>query len=261
MVSSMGENLRQTPPNTVAIANLSDPDKEARAVSFDREGKGYLTYDEIVAWYQSERGGALPSLRDVADFLGAPEHVVAAEYLPGWKALQTQWLASSWKGDFHVPGWGSGDYVPAGNVRTGRQVAGADGPDLFVFLVECNLVNRPDFDRGLSGATLVLGPTGFPKERPNAPYGEAVEVPLELYSMDGYIIYSRFGPAGWSPEKKLLVAEAETQSLRAIAKAGGLSFYVRLATSDGRTLFVNRDGVPLRNFEASAAELTPPGQP
>lgn len=261
----MAENIRQTPPNTIAISNLSDREKEVAAVKFDQGSKGYLTYDELCAWYQSERGGHLPTLRDLADFIGAPQHVVESEYLPGWKALQIQWAAATWKGDFHLTGFSDGSYRPAGNVRIGRWITAdteaTPGSDMMEFVVNFDLIYRADFDQRLETATLVLGPSGFPKEDPSAPYGEGVELPMELYSQDGYIIYNRLGASGWSPEKKLLLAEVSTEDLRELAGKGGLSFFIRLTGNGGRAFYINRDGTMYQNFEITAAELAPQGQP
>ncbi len=264
----MPTNIRATPPNTFPIANLADRAKEQAAAKFDPEAKGYLTYDQLIAWYQSENQGSLPNLSDMARFLGRPQHELAVEHLNGWEVLQSQWLASSWKGDFRIPGFSNdANYAPAGNVRVGREI----GPqwnennevrdvDQTVFLLDFNLIKLEDFDQRVKNAVLVVGPEGFPREHAQARYGEAVEIPLTLLSQEGYQSFSRFGPAGWVPDKKLLAAQVDTADLRKLMGAApGLSFFVRLETNDGRTLFVNKDGKPFNDFSLSAAELQPPG--
>lgn len=265
----MGETLRQTPPNTFPIPDISDRAKEARAVVFDQGGKGYLTYDELIAWYQSENAGRLPTLRDMGDFLGVQEHVLRTEHLAGWEALQSQWLATDWKGDFHVVGFTPDpSYRPAGNVRTGRHIGTEWTPenverevDRIVFLVDFDLISKQDFDNRVRSAVLVIGPTEFPREYEGAPYGERVEVPLTLYSQDAYQTFNRFGPSGWVPEEKLMVAHVDTADLRKLAgESGGLSFYFRIETNDRRALYINKDGRIYSNFTLSPGELAPPGR-
>jgi hypothetical protein len=267
----MVSNVRQTPPNTFPIANIADRAKEAAASQYDVEQKGYLTYDQLIAWFQAENGGRLPNLPDLAKFLGTPQHNLVAEHLNGWEVLQSQGLASSWKGDFHVDALaGANNYVPAGNVRVGREI----GPqwdtttnqprdvDQLVFLVDFNLIALNDFDGRVKSATLVVGPTGFGKEHDAARTGEASEVPLTMLSETSSPIFGRFGPTGWSPEKKLLAAQVDTADLRELAgAAGGVSFYIRLETTDGQKVFINKDGKAFNNFDVSADDLRAPGTP
>ncbi|MBK6686067.1 MAG: hypothetical protein IPG45_16455 [Deltaproteobacteria bacterium] len=266
----MVSNVRNNPPNTFPIANLATKKKEAAAANYDVEGKGYLTYDQLIAWFQTENEGRLPNLSDLAKFLGKPQHELAVDYLNGWEILQSQWLAGSWKGDFHVDALRDGDYTPAGNVRIGREIGPQFDPvnnrqvevDQLVFLVDFNLIKLADFDAKVKSATLVIGPAGFPKEHNKAKYGEAVEVPMTLLSESSSPIPGRYGPQGWSPEKKLAAAQIDTGDLAKLAGAApGLSFYIRLETHDNRVAFVNKDGQPFQNFDVSADELRPAGQP
>lgn len=266
----MVTNVRNNPPNTFPIPNLESRKKEAAAAVYDQGNKGYLTYTELVAWYQAENGGQLPSLYDMAKFLGKPQHQLKAEFLDGWEAMQSQWLAGSWKGDFHVAELRDGDYTPAGNVRIGREIgaqwnpAGGPGPvqDQTVFLVDFNLIRIADFDQRVKSATLVIGPKDFPKEHKKARYGEAVEVPMTLLSQPSEPIPGRYGPQGMSQERKLIAAQLDTADLRKLAAdTGGLSFYIRLETKDGNTVAINKDGKAFRNFDIGVDELRPAGEP
>lgn len=269
----MASNVRMFPPHTYPIANIEDRAKEVRASKFDIENKGYLTFEQLAAWYQSENEGRLPSIHDLSVFLGKPQHDLATEHLNGWEILQSRWLASTFKGDFRLQGFAQDPaYAPAGNVRIGREIGpqwderGQRDVDQVVFLVDFNLINRDDFDGRVTSATIVVGPRGFAPEE-GARHGEAAEVQLTALSEDGYMTYpmSRFGPSGppqWVPEKKLLAAQVDTGDLRKLmGDSGGLSFYVRLETNDNKTFYINPEGQAFRNFEISSDEVAPQGNP
>jgi hypothetical protein len=260
------DKLRVTAPNTYSITDIADHDKETRAAKYDIEGKGYLTFDQLVAWYQAENDGRFPNLNELSEFIGKPQHEVKEKYLFSWQMLSASGIAGRWKGDFHIDGFGDAQsYRPAGNVRTGRFIgptwnaAGMQRDvDQMVFLVDFNLIKKGDVDNAIKGATLVVGPKGFPKEYEGAPDGEKVELPMELYTQDGYMSYNRFGPSGWVPEKKVIAAQVDTSDLRNLGPEG-VSFYIRLELDDGRKVFINKDGVARRDFDISKDELKPQG--
>ncbi|MBI2372455.1 MAG: hypothetical protein HYV07_00515 [Deltaproteobacteria bacterium] len=257
------------PPNSFSISNIKSKKLEKKAEALDVSGKGYLTFDELVALYQAEKKGALPNIAQLAKFLGVPQHQLATEHLDGWEALSSQWFASNWKGDFNIAGFSSDPgYSPAGNVRTGRQVGPQWNPDgsqvdvdQYVFLIDFNFMDIKDFDGQIKSAVLVVGPAGFPAEE-GAKYGEMVEVPLTIATQESYQSQGRYGPGGWVPEKKLLAAQVDVGDLRKLAGDGpGLSFFARLELNDGRTFHVNKDGKAFSNFTVAKDELAPPGEP
>ncbi len=262
-------NTKVTPPNTLSISNIADKAVEKEAEKFDVQGKGYLTYDELVAFYQAKNSGQLPNIQQLAKFLGMPQHELAVEHLDGYEVLSSQWFAHEWKGDFNIPGLSSDPgYAPAGNVRTGRQIGPQYEPstnewkdvDQVVFLLDLNLTKLADFDQRIKGATLVVGPMGFPKEE-GAKTAEKVEIPLTLTSQEAYQSHTRFGPGEWVPDKKLIAAQVDAVGLDKLAGgSGGLSFYVRLETIEGKTLYINRDGKPFSDFQISTDELAPAGE-
>ncbi len=265
-------NVRAFPPNSYPIANIKSRDKEKAAAAFDVEGKGYLTFDQLAAWYQAEHAGNLPSLQDLARFLGKPQHELKAEHLNGWEILQSNWMAGTFKGDFRIASFDLRQgYAPAGNVRVGREI----GPqwdnqgqqhdvDQLVVLVDFNFIDKNDFDARIKNATLVVGPKGFAKE-PGGMAGEAVEVQLTALSEPETwtVPVTRYGPAGApirNPEKKLLAAQLDVADLRKLmGDAGGISFYARVETVDGKTHFINPEGHAYRNFEVTPEELAPQG--
>lgn len=251
------------PPNTIAISNLANKQMEALASRYDSGKKGYLTYTEACQLYADKNGNALPpNLEAVISLLGGTQHPMTGRRLNGWEAMSAGWIASNWKGDFNIGGFG------AGNVRTGRQTgqefdaAGqARQVDKFIFLVDCNLVDRSKLEGNITSATLVVGPRGFGKEQ-GSQLGENVEVPLTVATQEGYMTYDRASGSHWVDEKKYLAAAVDTKDLRDLAgQSGGLSFYVRLETNDGRTLYVNKNGQAFNNFDVSSKETKPVGSP
>ncbi|MBI4819318.1 MAG: hypothetical protein HY791_23805 [Deltaproteobacteria bacterium] len=257
------------PPNSFSISNIKSKKLEKKAEALDVSGKGYLTFDELVALYQAEKGGALPNLSQLAKFLGVPQHKLETEHLDGWEALSSQWFASNWKGDFHISGFSDDPgYAPAGNVRTGRQLGPQWSPDgtqndvdQYVFLVDFNFMDIKDFDGQIKNAVIVVGPRDFPAED-GSKYGEMVEVPLTIATQESYQSQGRYGPGDWVPEKKLLAAQVDVGDLRKLAgDTAGLSFFARLELNDGRTVHVNKDGKAFANFAVDKEELNPPGDP
>lgn len=249
------------PPNTIAISNLKSQAMEKLAENYDVGHKGYLTFTEACSLFADKNDNKLPGgIDDVVAFLGGAQHPMTSRRLNPWEAVSAGWLASEWKGDFHLAGFG------AGNIRTGRQAGQAYDPqgqahaiDRFVFLVDCNLVEKSTMEKGISSATLVVGPKGFGHET-GSNLGEAVELPLTLATEDGHMSYDRSSGTHWVDEKKYLAAAVDTTGLRELAaQSGGLSFYVRLETPDGKTLYINRDGQAFNNFEVGSKDLKPVG--
>lgn len=241
--------FRISPQTTIRIADLKSRDMEEVARRYDTGDKGYLTLNEAYALFADHNDDVLPSsLKDVVEFLGGKQHNVTVHH-QGWgEVMALPWHAHDWKGDFSVPGFG------AGNVRVGglHNWEREQGQKAAVFLFDCNLVDLHKLDKELVSATLVVGPAGFSPED-GASLGEAVELPLTLATQEAHETWTRAGNQ-WVPERKYLAAAVDVEDLKKLANENGLSFYARIETVHG-TQWINKDGVPGRNFDVSNDEL------
>jgi len=249
------------PRNSIAIADLQNKPMEDVAKKYDAGSKGYLTREEAYRLYADKHNDVTPGgMEDVLKFLGGAQHKVSIKHLEAYEVIGSPFFAHGWKGDFNAPGLG------AGNIRTGREITpdyarqpGQASKDNFVFLIDCNLVDGNKLSKDIVSATLVVGPRGF-KPEANSTVAEAVEIPLTLATQDGYKSYNRGGGASFVPEKKFLAAAVETSDLRDLTGGGkDLEFYVRLETTSGNNLYINKDGVAGQNFDVSEADLKPAG--
>ncbi|MFH1807698.1 MAG: hypothetical protein ABIJ09_03055 [Pseudomonadota bacterium] len=245
----------------VQISNIGDVSKEKEAKRFDANNDGVLQAEEAARLYSEKTLGDRPAnLDDALKVVGGRQHEVKT-FHQEYPFLMTVG-AYGWKGDFNVPGLG------AGNVRTGRTKStysnydSASGGsrqrevDSYKFLFDCDLMDKGFLEKNLQSATLVIGPKGFQPEA-GSDLGEAVAIPLDVATQDGYQSYSRGGGSSHVPEKKYLAASVDTGDLRALAgDSGGLSFYLRLETDQG-TRYVNKDGKAFNNFEIDGSELRP----
>jgi len=243
-------SFRIMPNTTIRISDIKDRQMESVAKRYDAGNKGYLTTQEAFALFADHNRDAMPSsVKDVVDFLGGPQHPMTVHH-QGWgEVMSLPWHAHDWAGDFSIPGLG------AGNVRTGglHNWERPDDPMAGVILFDCNLIDLTRFERDVTSATLVMGPIGFAPEN-GAQDGEAVEVPLTLATRPAHQTWTR-GGTNFVPEQKFLAAAIDIDDMKALAADKGLAFYVRLETPDG-TKYINRDGVPGRNFEISNDQLT-----
>jgi hypothetical protein len=254
--------FRIMPRNSIAIADLKNPSMEGVAKQYDAGNKGFLTTEEAFRLFADKNDKTEPkSIQDVIKFLGGAQHQMTVRHMEMYEVLGSPWFASNWKGDFNISG------VGAGNVRTGREVTPnyanpAKPPvDAFVFLVDANLMDGKVLEKDVVSATVVVGPKGF-KPDAGSTLGEGVEVPLSLATQDAYTSFNRGGGASQVPERKYLAAAVDTKDIKDLAgTSGGVSFYVRLQMDDGRTLYLNKDGVSGRNFEVDAKDLAPAGTP
>lgn len=247
-------------PTGMMISNLGDVEKEKEAKRFDRNHDGVLNVEEATRYYADQTGGTRPrNFDEVFNVSGGRQHEVRSVHQ---EPYALGWSAHEWKGDFNVPGLG------AGNIRTGRNKNMAhyspttgerSSVDAYSFLIDCNLMNMSTLENDLKSATLVIGPRGFDKEA-GSDLGEAVAVPLDLATRDGYTSYNRGGGSSSVPEQKFLGASVSSKDLRKLAgDSGGLSFYIRLETENG-TRYVNKDGQAYKNFDVDSAELRPDNQ-
>jgi len=244
--------------SSVSISDIKDKTKEAELKRFDSNNDGVLDAQEAARFYATKTLGDRPqNLDDALKLVGGRQHDVKTFHQEYWGTMISG--VPQWKGDFNIPGLG------AGNIRTGRssnQYWGEDygdprnarQVDAYKFLVDCDLMDKGFVEKGINSATLVIGPRGFGKET-GSELGEAVTVPLDITTQDGYMSYGRGGGGTFVPERKYLAAAVDVGDLKKLAgDSGGLSFFVRLETDDG-TKYVNKDGKPFNNFDVDAAEL------
>ncbi|HEY3452927.1 MAG TPA: hypothetical protein VGK67_41680 [Myxococcales bacterium] len=232
----------------VSISNLKKQAKEPELKKFDTNNDNLLDPAEQDRYYAStSKSGATPkSPSAVYTKAGGREHKVTQFARDYYQTLYT--YAPDSKGNFSIPGFG------AGNIRTGRQLA-EKNTDAYNFLVDCDLMDKNFIENGVESATIVIGPKGFTPDS-GSKLDEMVTIPLNTATADGYQSFNRGGSSTWIPEKKFLAASVDVKDLRKLAgDSGGLSFYVRLQTSDGKTLWMNKDGKAFKNFEIDAAEL------
>ncbi len=236
-------------PNTIRIADLKNRQMEELAQRYDNGSKGYLTTDEAYALFADNNQDAMPShLGDVINFLGGKQHNLTVHH-QGWgEVMSLPWHVHDWAGDFSVPGLG------AGNVRIGgiHNWERPDDPKGVAFLFDCNLVDIGALENKVTGATLVVGPAGFNPDDGSS-LGEAVDIPLTLATQGAHQTWTRAG-SSWVPEKKFLAASVDADDLASLSKGDGLSFYVRLDTTEGPK-WINKDGVSGRNFDVSEDQL------
>lgn len=242
--------FRISPATTLRIADLKDKAQEALAKKYDNGNKGYLTTTEAYQLYSDANNDVMPKgIGDVVAFLGGAQHPLTVHHLDHGEVLAMPFHAQDWRGDFHIAGFGAGNARVGGYYNWERP----QDPKAAVFLFDMNLVDMARLEKDLVSATLVVGPAGFTPEAGSALPEEAVEVPLALATLEGHQRWERSGNS-WQPEQKLLAAAVDIDDLRALAPNQGISFYVRLETTQG-TRYINRDGVPGRNFDVSDAEL------
>ncbi len=231
----------------IPISNAKKIAKEAEMKKFDVNNDNLLDSAEAARYYADKTGGKAPTSTDaVYKLAGGRDHKINQFARDYYQTLYT--YAPDAKGNFNIPGFG------AGNIRTGRQLA-ENNTEAYNFLIDCDLMDRNFLDNNLESATIVIGPKNFVKEN-GSQIDEMVTIPLNVATADGYQSFNRGGPGAWVPEKKFLAASVDVKSLRSLAgKSGGLSFYVRLQTNDGKTLWINKDGKAFNNFEIDAKEL------
>ncbi|MHB8875639.1 MAG: hypothetical protein ACYC8T_18290 [Myxococcaceae bacterium] len=238
------------------ISNLKSPAKEAELKAFDTKlNDGVLDMEEASAYVAAKTGNQPLSIGEAYAAAGGRQHEVKLQRADYWSTVSGGW-AYNHKGDFHIDG------VGAGNVKTGRLSSGADA---FTFSVNCDLIDKKFVEEKIASANIMIGPKGFNPES-GSKLGEQIAIPLNIATRDGYSYqaYSRGGGGGSVsvPDAKFLGAQVDVESLKKLAaESGGLSFYIRLDTVDGKTHFINKDGVGGRNFDIDAAELKPRGTP
>ena len=248
------------PTNTLRISDLKDPSaartvtggqtNEDLAKAYDVGNKGFLTLNEAYKLYADRNQGAMPSnMQEVSDFLGGVQHPVTMHLLDRQEVLSLPWVANDWKGDFNVPGLG------AGNVRVGGYYnwERPQDPKAAVVFIDCNLMGKDDLEKKILGASLVMGPAGFQPEAGSSLAEEAIELPLTLVTDDAHTTWTR-GGSGFVPERKYMAAAIDIDDLRDLGGGTGVSFYIRLETTDGQR-WINRDGAPGANFDVSDADL------
>jgi hypothetical protein len=236
----------------IPISNSKKIGKEKELQKYDTNHDNMLDKAEAAKYYADKTGGKTPaSSDDIYGLVGGRDHKITQFDRDYYSTLYT--YAPDFKGNFNIPGFG------AGNVHTGRQL-GPNNTEAFNFLVDCDLMDRNLVDNKLESATIVIGPKGF-KPETGSKLDEMVTIPLSSASADGYSTFDRGGGSHWVPEKKYLAASVDVKSLKNLAgKSGGLSYYVRLQTTDGQTLWINRDGKAFNNFEIDASELKARGK-
>lgn len=238
----------------IPISNVKKQASEAELKRFDVNHDNVLDATEAANYYADKKMGKKPASSEaVYRLAGGRDHKITQYNRDYYQTLYT--YAPEAKGNFNIPGFG------AGNIRTGRQLeGGTKNAESFNFLVDCDLMDRNFIENNLESATIVVGPLGF-KPEAGSDLDEMVTIPLNVATADGYQTFDRAGGARWVPEKKFLAASVDVKSLRSLAgKNNGLSFYVRLQTHDGKTLWINRDGRAYNNFEIDAKELAPRGK-
>lgn len=237
----------------VSISNVKNQAKEAELKKYDTNKDNLLDTAEQTRYYADKTvGGKTPSSpSQVYTKAGGREHKITQFARDYYQTLYT--YAPDAKGNFSVPGFG------AGNVRTGRQLAEKKN-EAFNFLIDCDLMDKGFVENGIESATIVIGPKGF-KPDAGSSIDEMTTIPLNTATADGYSTTDRGGGTHFVPDKKFLAASVDVKSLRSLAgSSGGLSFYVRLQTNDGKTLWMNKDGKPYSNFEIDANELKARGK-
>ena len=243
-------SFRISPNTTLRISDLKDRTKEELARRYDAGNKGYLTTTEAYSLFADQNQDTQPkSMDQVRTFLGGAQHDMTVHHLDHGEVMSMPFHAHDWKGDFRIDGLG------AGNVRVGGYYnwERPTDPKAAAFLFDMNLVDMGKLDREVTSATLVIGPAGFTPEGGSNVREEAVDIPLTLATLEGHQRWERTG-GGYQPEQKFLAAAVDIDDLRALAGGQGLSFYVRLETSNG-TKYINKDGVSGRNFEMSDDDL------
>jgi hypothetical protein len=235
-------------PTHVSISNINDKSKETELQRYDINKDGMLDVQEASRYHASKTRGEAPrGMEEVFDLAGGRQHDIKTYHNEYYNVLST--YAPNWKGDFHIPGYG------AGNVRIGPSYG-----DRMNVLVDCDLMNRDFLEKGITSASLVIGPKGFDKEQ-GSNVGEAVHVPLNIATRESYQSFSRGGGSHTVPEKKFLAATMDMQGMRDLANGKDLNFYIRLETNDGKTLYVNKDGQAFKNFEIKNNEIKGQGNP
>lgn len=185
---------------------------------------------------------------------GTTQHPMHIKVQEAWELLNMPGVTP--RGEFSIPG-GYGE----GNVRTDRFPWGDPHArtmhDTFMFLVDCKGMDPGFVSKGIATATLVIAPKDFVK-KPGSDEKNEVEIPLTFATIPAHQTHTRNGPGPSVPEKQYLAVGVETEDLLALAgDSGGLSFYIKLETIDGKNLPINRNGNAFENFEVNTAELKP----
>jgi len=234
-------------PNTnIPLASVPDPVVKADLKKYDTHvADDNIDAPELKAYLTDKLG---PNA-DVE--IGSTDVIQSPTVYPMQSYDVLSLYTPTWKGDFHVDGYG------AGNVEVGRTNYGVYDPttgkmgtpvDKTQILVNCNLMDK-NVIANLKDAKAVFMVPGSDVQ---------IEVPLTKATADGYQSYSRGGPSTWVPEKKYLGVSLDTASLNKLGGGADLNFYIRLQTGDNKTLWINKDGKAGNNFTLSAGDMTPP---
>jgi hypothetical protein len=164
------------------------------------------------------------------------------------------------KGDFHSVEL-NGVY---GNVSTCHfdksiYTKGYDKPpkevSILRFAVNCDGFPIDFFQNDIESAMLVLSPKGFPQIDKTS-VAEAVNAPLDLlYEPSRWVQEPRSSTWHALPEAKFMAIDVAREDLAKLAgTSGGVEFYIQVKMKDGRTVSLNRDGVPGQNWELKSSE-------
>lgn len=225
------------------------PDKLKLASEYDKQQKGYLTFQELSELYVAEKKGVdllrLEDLPEALALLGMED--LWPTYLADLTPVYNYLCCVDWRGNFHF------DDIGAGNVKTGRRTDGT-GTELFVICFILDIFSTDYLLEHLDAGDVIIGPWGFSG-------GPTVDGYVTYYPRWRIEFYYRFSP---DPGRhiypnQLQVTMPLSQAL-STANAQGLSIYGVVELS-GQTLYINYDSIPFSNFNVPRSALLSSGTP
>ncbi|MFO1434230.1 MAG: hypothetical protein U1F76_29790 [Candidatus Competibacteraceae bacterium] len=227
------------------------PDKLELASKYDKQQKGYLTFQELSELYVAEKKGVdLLRPEDLPEALAllGMEDLWPQDYLANWTPIYNYQCCIDWRGNFYFGGIG------AGNVKTGRRFDYGTNPatELFVICFILDLFSTDYLLENLNEGDVIIGPWGFSG-------GPTVDGYVTYYPRWRLEIHHRFGTDRRIYPNQLQVTMPLSQAL-STANAQGLSIYGVVELS-GQTRYINRDNMPFSNFNVPRSALLSSGTP
>jgi hypothetical protein len=226
---------------TLPLGSFANVD-QARQLS--RNSDNEIEMAEAIRAYASLTGGSMPkSVADLYEKFGGARYPI--KVLPSPESRYGLGIDGGMnsKGGFDVPGLGRG------HCFTRHQFNYVDPTAPFHMIVAFRLDDFPasTLENGVISAAVHFAPKDFPLI-PGENLAGVACIPLDVL-LEPERRYDHGTGGGYEREVKALVCAVERTDLARVAgNTGGVSFYATLKLEDGRTFYINRDGIPGRNF-------------
>lgn len=226
---------------TLPLGSFADVD---RVRHLSRNADDEIEMAEAIRAYASLTGGRKPkSVTDLYETLGGARYPM--RLLPSPESRYSLGIDGGMndKGEFDVPGLGRGHCFTRHQINYIDQTA----PFYMIFAFQLDDLPASTLENGVVSAALYLAPKDFPLI-PGEKVTGAACVPLDVF-LEPERRYDHGTGGGYEREVKALICVVERSDLvRVSGDTEGVSFYAILELEEGRKFYINRDGVPGKNF-------------